>query len=144
MSAIAVQQETKSRVYVNISYKLAPINTTILEAASQQLERENVQLFENVYGQSLVFHKMNDQEGDVNLNTSTLEYSEYGYFEVDSENEYEGMYQFNSQLNEEICGTKTILLTDEKGNPFLFKIEEIIFNVDDFESKKEIDLYNCL
>ncbi|MEH7526128.1 hypothetical protein V7149_23105, partial [Bacillus sp. JJ1503] len=115
--------ETKARVYVGISYKFSPANRTILECASNSMERGNVQLFENVYGQSFVFHKQNDQEGDINLNEETMEYYEFGYFEVNSNNEYEGLYEFNSQLNEEIFGTKSILLKDMEGNPYLMNIE---------------------
>ena len=140
-TATPVNPVQKSKLFVNVDYVLSPVNTTIGESAEHELYRETTQLFHTISGQSFVFHTMNGQDGDIDFVKGTEKLSEFGCFEVDSDNFEDAKMELNMQLNELTLANKYLLFYDYKENPYLMEIKDIKFNIDDFLRHDEIDFF---
>ncbi|USK69197.1 hypothetical protein [Peribacillus asahii] len=128
----------KSRIYVSAKYSCVPVNQSSVEYTTDILDRESAQLFYTKSKQALVFNILHREDIEVDLQTDLLFFSEYGYFEVDSNEEKEAVCGFNYQLNESTVDNTYILLYDFQNKPYLLAPILIQFDVDGFERYDEI------
>lgn len=124
-------KETKSNIWVEISYTCKPVYPSLEAFNNIFIERDNVQVFYNQSGQSFV-GKIGNYE-HVEIVEDEVQYTEYVMFKTESKNLKEAKIEFNSSLNELNQDNPYLLFRDFENNPYLLKNTSVKFNVLDFE-----------
>lgn len=123
--------ETKSSVWVKISYTSKPVYPSLEAFNNIFIERDNKQLFYNQSGQSFV-GEIGDYEY-VEIVGDEVQYIEYVMFNVKSKNEKDARIEFNLSLNELNQDNPYLLFRDYQNNPYLLKNTSVKFEILDFD-----------